>query len=108
MYRPLSPKPSGLLLQQPQSQPQRYSDRHFQQTVSSEKSHTLRHFAAQKDSDPKKSLQPGDATQTGKRDEDRGIKSYLKKTHPTDPARDSKPDVNKQVEELKKTEKESL
>ena len=104
MFRPLSSKPSGLL----QHQPQRYSDRHLQQANSAEKNSTLRPFAAQKHSGPKNSLESDDSTQISEHDDDKGIKSYLKKTHDVDITREAKPDVNKQVEELKGAEKQSL
>ena len=103
MYRPLSPQPSGLL----QHQPQRYSDRHVQQTSSSGKNQTRHPCTAQMHDGMENSLKPGDTTQTGKQDDAQGIKSYLKKTDGTNFAR-VKPDSNKKVEELKKTEIQSL
>ena len=113
MYRPLSSKPSGLL----QHQPQRYSDRHLQQANSADKNQTSRPVTAQKHSGPKNSLEPGDTTHMSKPgdtthiskpDDDQGIKSYLKKTHPSDDAREAKPDVNEQAEELKGADKQNL
>lgn len=103
MYRPVLPQPSGLL----QQQPQRYSDRHVQQTSSSGKNQTPSPCAAQMHDGPENSSKPGDTTQTSKQDDVQGIKSYLKKTDGTNVAR-VKPDSNKKVEKLKKTETESL
>ena len=57
---------------------------------------------------PKNSLEPGVTTHISKPDDDQGIKSYLKKTHPSDDAREAKPDVNEQAEELKGADKQSL
>ena len=107
MYRPVSPQPSGLL----QQQPQRYSDRHLQQPISSgryQTPQTRRLYAAQVPGGPEKSPLPDDTAQTSKHDDDQGIKSYLKKTDALDPSRASKPDPNKQVEQLKSSEKDSL
>ena len=103
MHRPVSPTPSGLL----QQQPQRYSDRHLQQTFNSAKKHTLPPLAAHIEDGLENSSHSGDATLISKQDDQR-IKLYLKKTHPTEPAGEAKPNVNKQVEELKGSEKESL
>ena len=103
MYRPLSPQPSGLL----QQQPQRYSDRHVQQTSSSGKNQTPHPCTAQMHDGMENSLKSGDTTQTSKQDYAQGIKSYLKKTDGANLTR-VKPDSNKKVEELKKTEIESL
>ena len=104
MYRPISSKPSGLL----QHQPQRYSDRHLQQANSADKNQTSRTVTAQKHSGPKNSLEPDATTHISKPDDDQGIKSYLKKTHLSDDAREAKPDVNEQAEELKGADKQSL
>lgn len=104
MYRPVSPQPSSLL----QHQPQRYSDRHLQQTSSSDKRQILGPFKPQVHADPENSLQPNDATRAINRDDDQGIKSYLKKTNHNDPVREPKPDKNTQVDKLKGNEKQSL
>ena len=94
MYSPVSPKPSGLL----QQQPQRYSDRHLQPSASSGKYQASRPCAAQAQDGSENSSQPDDAPRTSKQDDDQGIKSYLKKTHATDAERKAKPDANKQAE----------
>ena len=104
MYRPISSKPSGLL----QHQPQRYSDRHLEQANSFDINQKPRPFESQKHGGPKNSLESGDTTHISKPDDDQGIKSYLKKTHPSDDAREAKPDVNEQAEELKGADKQSL
>ena len=104
MYRPISPQPSGLL----QQQPQRYSDRHLQHTISSGMSPPRRPRATVTAAGPESASHAGDATQPSKHGDDHGIKSYLKKTEPTDPTRAVKPDANQQVEEQKKAEKDSL
>ena len=113
MYRPVSPQPSGLL----QQQPQRYSDRHLQQPISSGKyptTPTRRPRAAPVSGDFENSFQPDDSTpttqitksnQTSKMDDDQGIKSYLKKTHGASPSRASKADANNQTKTFKSTEK---
>lgn len=94
MYSPVSPRQSGLL----QQQPQRYSDRHRQPTTSSGKYQASRPCAAQAQDGSENSSQPDDAPRTSKQDDDQGIKSYLKKTHATDPDRKAKADANKQAE----------
>ena len=109
MYRPVLPQPSGLL----QHQPQRYSDRHRQQTISSGKyqthqtPQTRRHSAAQMPGS-QESFSPLDNTgQSSKHDDDQGIKSTLKKTHLTDPSRASQSDATRPPVKLKNTEKDS-
>jgi len=94
VYSPVSPKPSGLL----QQQSQRYSDRHLQETTSSGRYQASLPCAAQEQEGSENSSQPDDAPRTSKHDDDQGIKSYLRKTHATDPERKAQPDANKEAE----------
>ena len=109
MYRPVLPQPSGLL----QHQPQRYSDRHRQQTISSGKyqthqtPQTHRHSAAQMPGSQESFFLPDNTVQSSKHDDDKGIKSTLKKTHLTDPSRASQSDATTPLVMLKNTEKNS-
>lgn len=104
MYRSNSASPSGLQ----QQQPQRYSDRHQQQSSGSGEFQPSRPRAAQQQGSNDKNKQMGEGSYEGTRDFEQSIKSYLKKADVASDARDAKPGTAKEAAELEHAEKEGL
>lgn len=96
--------PSGLQ----QQQPQRFSDRHQQQTSGSGEFQPRRPRASESKDGQDKNRQIGEGSYEGTRDYEEGIASYLKKADVKSDARAAKPDNNKEAAELEQAEKEGL